>query len=188
MQEVDYEIAEKRRDPFRRMIISYDTLFKIAETFNGRLITEFEEYSIEFDRVKKDMKYLIRRKRKTYWKSRYFVECIGKLCELHLRHWLGLDASFKVDLDKLSKLRKNYFKFNDKDKLEIGVSAQEIQAIYPEIVSTDDNGYLSVAYGTLSVIALAAIDELDDKILQLANKISTLENILNKLMGEKGVN
>lgn len=101
MQEVDYEIAEKRRDPFRRMIISYDTLFKIAETFNGRLITEYEEYSIEFDRVKKDMKYLIRRKRKTYWKSRYFVECIGKLCELHLRNWLGVDASFKVDLDKL---------------------------------------------------------------------------------------
>lgn len=101
LQEVDYEIAEKRRDPFRRMIISYDTLFKIAETFNGRLITEYEEYSIEFDRVKKDMKYLIRRKRKTYWKSRYFVECIGKLCELHLRNWLGVDASFKVDLDKL---------------------------------------------------------------------------------------
>ena len=47
------------------------------------------------------MKYLIRRKRKTYWKSRYFVECIGKLCELHLRNWLGVDASFKVDLDKL---------------------------------------------------------------------------------------
>lgn len=101
LQEADYEIAEKRRDPFRRMIISYDTLFKIAETFNGREITEYEDYSIEFDRVKKDMKYLIRRKRKTYWKSRYFVECIGKLCELHLRNWLGVDASFKVDLDKL---------------------------------------------------------------------------------------
>ena len=94
----------------------------------------------------------------------------------------------KVDLDKLSKLRKNYFKFNDKDKLEIGVSAQEVQSIYPEIVSENSDGYLSVAYDKLSVIALAAIDELDDKILQLANKISTLENILNKLMGEKGVN
>ena len=101
LQEVDYEIAEKRRDPFRRMIISYDTLFLIAETFKGRVITEYEDYSIEFDRVKKDMKYLIRRKRKTYWKSRYFVECIGKLCELHLRNWLGLEASFKADLDKL---------------------------------------------------------------------------------------
>lgn len=101
LDEVDYEIAEKRRDPFRRMIISYDTLFSIAETFKGRAITEYEDYSIEFDRVKKDMKYLIRRKRKTYWKSRYFVECIGKLCELHLRNWLGVDASFKADLDKL---------------------------------------------------------------------------------------
>lgn len=101
LQKKDYEIAEKKRDPFRRMIISNDTLFKIAETFNGRFITEYEEYLIEFDRVKKDMKYLIRRKRKTYWKSRYFIECIGKLCELHLRNWLGVDARFKVNLDKL---------------------------------------------------------------------------------------
>ena len=94
----------------------------------------------------------------------------------------------KVDLEKLKTLRKNYFKFNDNDKLEIGVSAQEIQAIYPEIVSESENGYLSVAYDKLSVIALSAIDELDDKILKLADKISTLENIINKLMREKGIN
>ena len=103
LQEVDIEIAEKRRDPFRRMVIAYDTLFVIAETFRNRAITEFENYSVEFDRVNRDMKYLITRKRRTYWKSRYFVECIGKLCELYVRNWLGLDAKFKVDLDRLSQ-------------------------------------------------------------------------------------
>ena len=94
----------------------------------------------------------------------------------------------EVDLEKLKTLRKNYFKFNDKDELEIGVSAQEIQNLYPEIVSTNNEGYLSVAYDKLSVIALSAIDELDDKILELTNKISILENIVNKLIGEKGIN
>lgn len=103
LQEVDIEIAEKRRDPFRRMVIAYDTLFVIAETFRNRTITEYENYSVEFDRVNRDMKYLITRKRRTYWKSRYFVECIGKLCELYVRNWLGLDAKFKVDLDRLSQ-------------------------------------------------------------------------------------
>ena len=93
----------------------------------------------------------------------------------------------KIDLDKLSKLRKNYFKFKDKDKLEIGVSAQEIQSIYPEIVSTDNEGYLSVAYDKLSVIALAAIDELDNKykkeINDLKDQLDAIKNILN----EKGI-
>ena len=94
----------------------------------------------------------------------------------------------KVDLDKLSKLRKNYFKFNDKDKLEIGVSAQEIQAIYPEIISENSDGYLSVAYDKLSVIALAAIDEQqniineqNNKINQLEERLKAIENILSKL-------
>ena len=94
----------------------------------------------------------------------------------------------KVDLDKLSKLRKNYFKFKDKDKLEIGVSAQEIQSIYPEIVSENSDGYLSVAYDKLSVIALAAIDEQqniineqNNKINQLEERLKAIENILSKL-------
>ncbi len=96
----------------------------------------------------------------------------------------------KVDLEKLKTLRKNYFKFNDRDELEIGVSAQEIQQLYPEIVSTDDNGYLSVAYDKLSVIALKAIDELNDindkqqkEIDDLKDQLSTIKNILK----EKGI-
>ena len=89
----------------------------------------------------------------------------------------------KVDLEKLKKLRKNYFKFNDKDKLEIGVSAQEIQSLYPEIVSTNDEGYLSVAYDKLSVIALAALDEQQKEIDDLKDQLSTIKNILK----EKGI-
>ena len=96
----------------------------------------------------------------------------------------------KVDLEKLKKLRKNYFKFNDKDELEIGVSAQEIQSLYPEIVSANDEGYLSVAYDKLSVIALKAVDELNDinnkqqkEIDDLKDQLSTIKNILK----EKGI-
>jgi hypothetical protein len=84
-----------------------------------------------------------------------------------------------IDLDKLSKLRKDYFVFNtNKNKVELGVSAQEIQELYPEIINTDDNGYLSVAYDKLSVIALAAIDELNSKNKELEERLSKIEKLL----------
>lgn len=85
----------------------------------------------------------------------------------------------KVNLDELSKLRKSYFTFKDKpEDLQIGISAQEIQKLYPEIVSETDNGYLNVDYSKLAVIALAAIDKLNERVKKL-EKINS--DILEKL-------
>jgi ubiquinone biosynthesis protein UbiJ len=90
-------------------------------------------------------------------------------------------------------LKKNYFTWKDNNKdTQIGVSAQEIQEIYPELVSTDENGMLSVAYDKLSVVALAAIDKLHDEVTELKSENESLkdrvkyledklEMILNKL-------
>ena len=78
-----------------------------------------------------------------------------------------------VDIDKLCKLNKFYFTFkNDENNvLQIGVSAQEVQKIYPELVSESNNGYLSVDYPKLSVIALSAIDKLNERIERLEKLI-----------------
>lgn len=83
-----------------------------------------------------------------------------------------------VELDKLSELKKNYFTWKDSEnkELQIGVSAQEIRELYPEIVSEQDNGILTVAYDKLSVIALAAIDELHKKNKELEERLTALEN------------
>ena len=79
----------------------------------------------------------------------------------------------EVNLDELSKLRKSYFTFKDKpEDLQIGVSAQEIQKLYPEIVSETDDGYLNVDYSKLAVIALAAIDKLNEEIKELKKLIN----------------
>lgn len=82
----------------------------------------------------------------------------------------------KVDFDELAKLRKSYFVFNDNPtKQEIGVSAQEVQKIYPEIVNETEEGTLSVDYSKLAVVALAAIDKLNQRVQELENKLAKYE-------------
>ena len=85
-----------------------------------------------------------------------------------------------VDLDKISKIKKHRFTWKDSEnkKEEIGVSSQEIRELYPEIVSENEEGYLSVAYDKLAVVALAAIDELHKKNKELEARIELLESKL----------
>lgn len=85
-----------------------------------------------------------------------------------------------VDLDKLAELRKSFFTFNSKpEKMELGVSAQEIQKLYPEIVNENEDGFLSVDYSKLSVIALKAIDKLNNKNKELEERLARIEKALN---------
>lgn len=86
------------------------------------------------------------------------------------------------DLDRLSKLPKKYFRWKDSDdkSLHIGTSAQAVQEIYPELVSADKTGTLSVAYDKLSVVALKGIDILNDKIKSLEERLERLEKLMEK--------
>ena len=86
--------------------------------------------------------------------------------------------SIDVDLDKLFSLPKKFFKWksNPNGEFEIGTSAQELQKIYPQLVNTDDKGYLTVAYDKLSIIALRAIDKLYEMNKNLERRIQILES------------
>lgn len=83
----------------------------------------------------------------------------------------------EVDLEKLIQLPKKYFRWKrDPQELNIGTSAQEVQKLYPELVTQNDEGILSVAYDKLSIIALKGIDLLYKEIKELKVRIELLEN------------
>ena len=89
--------------------------------------------------------------------------------------------TIKVNLDDLAKLRKIYYLWNNtpEDGRQLGMIAQDVQKLYPELVSMDKNtGYLSLAYDKLSVIALEAIDTLYEEYKQLKERMNGLEKLL----------
>ena len=63
-------------------------------------------------------------------------------------------------------------------KQKIGVLAQDIQKVFPELVSEDDNKMLAVNYQGLVPVLINAINEQDDK-------ISRLESLVEKLISDK---
>jgi len=61
-----------------------------------------------------------------------------------------------------------------KGKQKIGVLAQEIQEVFPELVSEDDNEMLAVNYQGLVPILINALKEQNDKINRLENLVEQL--------------
>lgn len=66
-------------------------------------------------------------------------------------------------LDKVSNLRGVYYTNQNNNKRSMGVIAQEVQQIVPEVIATEGK-YLGVAYSNLIGILIEAIKELKEKI------------------------
>ena len=79
-------------------------------------------------------------------------------------------------------------KFADRkfsDKKQIGLIAQEVELIYPELVATDTKGYKSVNYVKLVPVLIEAIKEQHQFIAQQQTQINTekaqLEQVSKRL-------
>lgn len=106
------------------------------------------------------------------------------------RRLKNFQGDIEVDFDKLKSIPKKYFYWNmdsKKSKLEIGTSAQEVMEVYPELVSINEAGMLSVAYDKLSVIALKAVDELHEENVALKEKNDELERRLKAIEEKLGI-
>ena len=78
-------------------------------------------------------------------------------------------------LDKVCQLRGVEYDRVDKESHEIGVIAQEVEEVYPELVSTREDGTKSVAYGNLVATLIESIKELKGEITELKSEIAELK-------------
>lgn len=71
-------------------------------------------------------------------------------------------------------------------KREIGISAQDVEKILPEIVAPApvDNQYLTIKYEKLAPLFVQAIKEQQTQIDELKNQIDTLKSVLNTSIGK----
>ena len=67
-------------------------------------------------------------------------------------------------LHKVSKMRGVSFTSKKDGKKCIGVIAQELQKVVPEVVEEGEDGYLYVAYGNIIGVLINAINDLAEKV------------------------
>ena len=72
-----------------------------------------------------------------------------------------------------------------KGKQKIGVLAQEIKEVFPELVSEDDNEMLAVNYQGLVPVLINALKEQDAKMKEQEIEIDELKEIVLELISEK---
>jgi hypothetical protein len=82
-------------------------------------------------------------------------------------------------LDKTLKLRGvTYNRTDVEDKsTKIGVIAQEIMEVFPELVSEDETGMYGVSYGNLTAVLIEAIKEQQKQIEELKLEVQKLKSI-----------
>ncbi|MCF8222996.1 MAG: tail fiber domain-containing protein [Bacteroidales bacterium] len=106
-------------------------------------------------------------------------------------------------LEKINSVNGYFFNWSSeaKSKLEVenkkqlGVIAQEVEQVFPELVSENDEGYMMVDYVKLTPILLqaikeqqATIEELESRVSQsedLKTRISILEQMVMEMAGEE---
>jgi hypothetical protein len=79
-------------------------------------------------------------------------------------------------VDKINQIRGVEFDWIPKEGIheneghDIGVIAQEIEKVFPEVVQTRENGYKAVKYDKLTAVLISAIKELKAEIEELKKK------------------
>ena len=77
-------------------------------------------------------------------------------------------------LEKIMKLQGVSFNWKDNGDPSIGLIAQEVEEIFPEVVITDQNtGLKSIDYGNLVGVLIEAIKEQQNQINELQTKINS---------------
>lgn len=83
-------------------------------------------------------------------------------------------------LSRLRQMKLKNYKYKGSDIPTRGFIAQEVQAVFPDLVSELDDGMLGVNYMGLGPLAIQAINEQQDHIETLEGRIEKLERLIEK--------
>ena len=78
-------------------------------------------------------------------------------------------------LSKINNIEGVYFNWLDQKETQVGVIAQQVKEVFPEVVSEDKSSYLSVDYSKLVPLLIGAVNEQSSIIEGLEKRIVKLE-------------
>ena len=86
-------------------------------------------------------------------------------------------------LEKITRLRGVTFKWADSkygniDRTNIGLIAQEVNEVIPEIVVTNEEGYMSLGYDKLTSVLIEAVEEQQK---QIDSQQTIIEELLERV-------
>lgn len=108
------------------------------------------------------------------------------------RRWKQNIISIDGALDKLQNLRGIFFEWKrdeypDKgfqEGTQVGFIAQEVEAVFPEVVKTDQDGYMSVDYAKMTTLLVEAIKAQQKEIEALKAGVAALQGKSNVALQE----
>ena len=99
------------------------------------------------------------------------------------------DARLKKDIDPINlgleailQLEGKTYKWSDTSRSQqthIGLIAQEVEKVIPEVVTEDENGFKAIAYAKLTTILIEAIKEQQTRIAELENQNRALADLFS---------
>jgi hypothetical protein len=88
------------------------------------------------------------------------------------------DSRLKEDIkrlvnatEKVNQLEGVSYTLKESGNKSIGLIAQEVEKVLPELVDTNKEGYKSIAYGNIVALLIEAIKEQDKRIQELESKL-----------------
>jgi len=97
-------------------------------------------------------------------------------------------SSLENSLARLSQLSGYHYYWKDSNtdqSLQIGLIAQEVQKLFPELVKENEKGELSVNYTGLIPVMIESIKEQEQETKALFQKVERLEKLLTQLLNKK---
>ena len=94
-----------------------------------------------------------------------------------------INSNIENAIDKLKTLRAVNFswKLDDTKKENLGLIAQDVEKVFPQVIDENKNGYLGVRYSELVPVLVKAIQEMNTKLDEQNQTIQNLQEQINIL-------